>query len=158
MNINKSFDLTIYRLEEINSKMPRRSSASTRSSPTPSRNVPAPAPAAHPPQQVYVQQAQKQPGLFAQMAATAGGVAVGSAVGHTIGAAMTGAFSGGSNQPAQQQQPVQQVQPQAPQQNYQNPCVQQLQQFLECTQQSSDISMCQGFNDALKDCKLRYGL
>lgn len=32
----------------------------------------------------------RQPGLFAQMAATAGGVAVGSAVGHTIGAAMTG--------------------------------------------------------------------
>lgn len=34
--------------------------------------------------------AGRQPGLFAQMAATAGGVAVGSAVGHTIGAAITG--------------------------------------------------------------------
>ncbi len=32
----------------------------------------------------------RQPGLFGQMAATAGGVAVGSAVGHTIGAALTG--------------------------------------------------------------------
>jgi hypothetical protein len=32
----------------------------------------------------------RQPGLFGQMAATAGGVAIGSAVGHTIGAALTG--------------------------------------------------------------------
>ena len=30
------------------------------------------------------------PGLFGQMAATAGGIAVGSAVGHSIGAALTG--------------------------------------------------------------------
>ncbi|CAF1116325.1 unnamed protein product [Brachionus calyciflorus] len=138
--------------------MPRRSSGSARSSPAPSRHVPAPAPAAHQPQVVHMQPAQKQPGLFAQMAATAGGVAVGSAVGHTIGAAMTGAFSGGSSQPQQQQQVQQPIQQQAPQQYNQNPCFQQLQSFLECTQQSSDITMCQGFNDALKDCKLRYGL
>lgn len=138
--------------------MPRRSSASSRSSPTPSRNLPQAAPAAHPPQPVYSQPAPKQPGLFAQMAATAGGVAVGSAVGHTVGAAITGAFSGGSSQPQQQQQPMQPVQQQAPNQYNQNPCFQQLQSFLECTQQSSDISMCQGFNDALKDCKMRYGL
>lgn len=141
--------------------MPRRSSASPRSSPAPSRHVPAPAPAPAPPAPVYMQAPTKQPGLFAQMAATAGGVAVGSAVGHTVGAALTGAFSGGSrDQPVQQQaqQPVQQYQPPAQQQNYQNPCFEQLQQFLECTQKSSDISMCQGFNDALKDCKLRYGM
>ncbi|RNA14650.1 coiled-coil-helix-coiled-coil-helix domain-containing mitochondrial [Brachionus plicatilis] len=140
--------------------MPRRSSASARSSPTPSRNLPQAAPAAHPPQPVYAQPAQKQPGLFAQMAATAGGVAVGSAIGHTMGAALTGAFSGGSSQPQQQeQQPMQPVQQQqASGQQNQNPCFQQIQSFLECTQQSSDISLCQGFNDALKDCKLRYGL
>lgn len=146
--------------------MPRRSSASTRSSaPAPSRNLPAQAPTPQPPQTVLVQPAQRQPGLFAQMAATAGGVAVGSAVGHTIGAAMTGAFSGGSrNEPQQQQQqqaaPMQQQQQpmQQQQQMQQNPCWQQMQQFLECTQTQSDISMCQGFNDALKDCKLRYGL
>lgn len=30
------------------------------------------------------------PGLFGQMAATAGGVAVGSAIGHTVGHAVTG--------------------------------------------------------------------
>ena len=135
--------------------MPRRSSAATRSSPTPSRNVPAPAPAPQPPT-VLVQQA-RQPGLFGQMAATAGGVAVGSAVGHVIGGALTGGFGGGGQQ--QQVQPAQSVQQQQqPQQYNQNPCFQQLQSFLECTNNSSDLSMCQGFNDALKDCKLRYGM
>lgn len=136
--------------------MPRRSAGGRSSSPAPSRHVPAPAPP--PPQPVMVvQPAQRQPGLMAQMATTAGGVAIGSVVGHAI----TGAFSGGSNQQPQQQQ--QQAQPaavpQQQQQQYnQNPCFQQLQQFMECTQNQSDLSMCQGFNDALKDCKLRYGM
>jgi len=107
---------------------------------------------------MVMQPGQRQPGLMAQMAATAGGVAIGSAVGHTIGHAMTGAFSGGSNQPQQQQAQPEQQQHQQQQQYNQNPCFQQMQQFLECTQQSSDLSMCQGFNDALKDCKLRYGI
>jgi uncharacterized protein HemX len=107
-----------------------------------------------------MQPAQRQPSLFGQMAATAGGVAVGSAVGHVIGGALTGGFGGGQQQPAQQQQvqPAQQQQQQPQQQYNQNPCFEQFQQFLQCTQNSSDLSMCQGFNDALKDCKLRYGV
>jgi hypothetical protein len=62
--------------------MPRRSSASSRTTSSTSRNVPAPSPSAAPPTPIYVQSPTKQPGLFAQMAATAGGVAVGSAVGN----------------------------------------------------------------------------
>lgn len=140
--------------------MPRRSSASTRSSaPAPSRNLPAHQPQAPPPQ-IVMQPAQKQPGLFAQMATTAAGVAVGSAVGHTIGAAITGGIGGSGSQqapaPVQQQAP-QQYQQQAPQQQ-QNPCWQQLQQFLECSSNQADLSLCQGFNDALRDCKTRYGV
>lgn len=142
--------------------MPRRSGGSPRmSSPGPSRqhHAPPPAPAPQPTPVMVVQPAQRQPGLMAQMAATAGGVAIGSAVGHTVGHAITGAFSGGSsNQQPQQQQPQQAVPQQQQQQYNQNPCFQQLQQFLECTQQQSDLAMCNGFNDALKDCKLRYGL
>lgn len=56
------------------------------SSNLPARTQPAPPPApvqAAPPQ-------PQQPGLFGQMAATAGGVAVGSAIGHTVGHAVTG--------------------------------------------------------------------
>lgn len=41
---------------------------------------------AHPPPAA----APQQPGLFGQMAATAGGVAIGSAIGHTVGHALTG--------------------------------------------------------------------
>lgn len=55
--------------------------------PPPPRAVAHPPPAA--PTPVMAPQG-RQPGLFGQMAATAGGVAIGSAVGHTIGAALTG--------------------------------------------------------------------
>jgi len=64
----------------------------------PARTSAPPPPAttqAHPPA------AQGQsPGLFAQMASTAAGVAVGSSVGHMVGAGISGLF-GGSGAPAQ---------------------------------------------------------
>merc|ERR1719489_146728 len=94
--------------------------------------------------------------MFKQMAATAGGVAAGSAVGHVVGHAITGGMGGGS-QPAA---PAPAAPAPAPQQPYDpntNPCAQQLQQFLDCTQQQSDISLCYGFNEALKQCKLQFG-
>lgn len=50
------------------------------------------APAAAPPVQA-APAAPQQPGLFGQMAATAGGVAIGSAIGHTVGHAVTGNIS-----------------------------------------------------------------
>ncbi len=58
--------------------------------PPPTRAVTRPPPSA--PAPVAAPQG-RQPGLFGQMAATAGGVAIGSAVGHTIGAALTGKYS-----------------------------------------------------------------
>ena len=57
------------------------------SHPPPTRAVAPPPPAAPAP---AMAPQGRQPGLFGQMAATAGGVAVGSAIGHTIGAAITG--------------------------------------------------------------------
>ena len=50
--------------------------------------------------------------------------------------------------------------PPAPLTNYDpnaNPCKFQLEQFLQCTQTQHDISLCSGFNEALKECKVRYG-
>merc|ERR1719378_1466469 len=90
-------------------------------------------------------QQPKQPGLFANMASTAAGVAVGSTVGHTLGHALTGAFSGGSSA-SQEQQPV--AQQQQLERNPQNPCEMEMKQFL-CANQQSDITLCQGFNEAL---------
>ena len=66
--------------------------------------------------------------------------------GHVAGAALTGGLSGGSQQEAA---PVQQQQ----QQSMQQPCQLELQQFLQCAQNQHDITLCEGFNDALKQCK-----
>lgn len=142
--------------------MPRsRSSGGGRSSfsrpapsrPAPSRDVPATRPAtsvaAPPPAQ------PKQPGMFAHMASTAAGVAVGSTVGHTLGHALTGAFSGGGGDKQIEQQPAQ-SQPMQDTRNPQNPCEYEMKQFLECAQGQTDITLCQGFNEALKQCKLYY--
>jgi len=154
--------------------MPRRSGGGgSRPAPvararSPASNVPArapqhaaPVPAAPAPAAIAPQ--PRQPGMFAQMATTAAGVAVGSAVGHTLGAAMTGGMGGhrdNESNAVQEQAP-------APVQTYYNQpqsssleggaCQMQLKQFLECTQNQTDISLCQGFNEALRECKVRYG-
>jgi hypothetical protein len=163
--------------------MPRRSGGGGGRSMSPSRSVshaparpavsnvpartapPPPAPAvAHPPAAAVAQ--PQQPGMFAQMATTAAGVAVGSAVGHTVGHALTGAFSGGNNR-SEAAPAMQPEQPLAPQQPYATrsptadeagPCRLEMKQFIECSQTQYDISLCQGFNEALKDCRRANGL
>lgn len=99
-----------------------------------------------------------QPGLMAQMASTAAGVAVGSAVGHVVGSALTGAFGGSSEPPraaVPAQEPRQQpaVQPQSPY----GPCHYEMKQFLECATNQRDLTLCEGFNEALKQCKYSNG-
>ncbi|KAJ7423364.1 Coiled-coil-helix-coiled-coil-helix domain-containing protein 10, mitochondrial [Pitangus sulphuratus] len=92
---------------------------------------------------------------MAQMASTAAGVAVGSAVGHVVGSAITGAFSGGSSsEPAKAAPPAQApVQPQSPF----GPCHYEMKQFLECATNQRDLTLCEGFNEALKQCKYNNG-
>ncbi|TKC38709.1 hypothetical protein EI555_011615 [Monodon monoceros] len=144
--------------------MPRGSRSRTSSVAPPAsrapqmRTAPRPAPAAQPPTAASPSAvgspaaASRQPGLMAQMAATAAGVAVGSAIGHTLGHALPGGFSGGSNaepsrldithqeprgtQPAQQQQSV--------------PCFFEVKQFLECAQNQGELKLCAGFSEVLK--------
>ena len=100
----------------------------------------------------------QQPSMFGQMAATAGGVAVGSAVGHVAGSALTGLFSGGSSsEPAQQQvqaQPPAQTLNQYQNQTPQGPCAWEIKQFIECAQQQHDLTLGEGFNEALRQCKI----
>jgi hypothetical protein len=95
----------------------------------------------------------QQPSLMGQMAATAGGVAIGSAVGHTIGHAMTGLFSGGSSEaaaPVAESAAVQSTPDSVPT----GACSWEIKQFLQCAQNQSDLSLCEGFNEALRQCKL----
>lgn len=97
------------------------------------------------------------------MAATAGGVAVGSAIGHTVGHGLTSLFSGSDKEaaapaaaapaaPAQQQQYG--AQPNQPQ----GPCSWEIGQFLQCAQGQSDLTLCEGFNEALRQCKVQHNL
>ena len=72
--------------------------------------------------------------------------------GHTLGHAITGAFSGGSG--GHDNQPAQQIT--QPELNMQNPCEYEMRQFLECANNQSDITLCQGFNEALRQCKMYY--
>ncbi|KAL6727542.1 hypothetical protein Aduo_009411 [Ancylostoma duodenale] len=99
--------------------------------------------------------APAQPGLMAQMAATAGGVAIGSAVGHAVGSMFTG--GGGHSSEAAPAPAAEAAAPAAPQgQAYAQPCEFEWRQFIECTQNQSDVSLCNGFNEAFKQCKARY--
>ncbi|XP_063915524.1 coiled-coil-helix-coiled-coil-helix domain-containing protein 10, mitochondrial isoform X2 [Zophobas morio] len=139
--------------------MPRRGrSASPTPRSAPKTTLPArtqPSAPAHPPP---AQAAPQQPGLFGQMAATAGGVAIGSAVGHTMGSALTGMFSGGSSEPAPQQQQQQAPQQGGYSQEATGPCAWEIQQFLQCAQTQGDLSLCQGFNEAIQQCKIRNNI
>jgi len=111
---------------------------------------------------------QQGPGLLGQMAATAGGVAIGSTVGHVIGHAITGG-GGGSAAAAeaapaaaaapasyqQQQQPYQQQhQSEAPQ----GACSWEIKQFMQCAQTQGDLTLCEGFNEALRQCRQYNGI
>ncbi|CAB4068566.1 CHCHD2 [Lepeophtheirus salmonis] len=125
--------------------------------PPPSRNVPMAAPASAPMSAPMAAQPQ-QPSMFKQMAATAGGVAVGSTIGHVAGSAITGAFSGSGSSsdtqaaappPAQQSYQPNQAQPNEPT----GPCAWEIKQFIQCAQGQSDITLCEGFNEALRQCK-----
>ncbi|VDP52976.1 unnamed protein product [Soboliphyme baturini] len=72
--------------------------------------------------------------------------------GHAVG----NAFSGGGHEgvPAEQA-------PLSPPVNYQSPfqktCEFEMEQFLQCTR-NNDLSVCEGFNEAYKECMKRSGL
>lgn len=92
----------------------------------------------------------QQPGLFAQMASTAAGVAVGSAVGHTLGAGMTSLFSGSSSAPAEVQQAAAvQQQPAAA-----SRCEADARNFTRCLEDSDgNYQACDFYLQQLKACQ-----
>jgi hypothetical protein len=75
---------------------------------------------------------------------------------------MTGGGGGGGAAEVAEAQPAapaysQQYAQQPMQQDINNPCGLELRQFMECAQGQSDISLCQGFNEVLRECRLRSG-
>lgn len=115
----------------------------------------SPAAAAAPAAAPQAAAAPQQPGLFAQMATTAAGVAVGSAVGHTLGAGLTSIFSGsGSNEVQQQQQQAPVVQSQAFDQTQATPCSFETSNFTKCIENSDgNYQACDYYLQQLKACK-----
>ena len=92
--------------------------------------------------------------MMAQIATTAAGVAIG----HTMGHAMVGMFSGSDDKAAAQHNdaPVGQQAPvpvSTSDQSQNGPCSWEIKQFLQCAQQQSDLSLCDGFNEAIRQCK-----
>lgn len=116
---------------------------------TPSHTTPAAPPVAAAPQ---------QPGLFAQMASTAAGVAVGSAVGHTIGAGMTSFFGGSSSSaPAEAQQaaaPVVASQDSTSQSQAARACEVDARNFTRCLDENNgNMQICDWYLQQLKACQ-----
>ncbi|XP_032756371.1 coiled-coil-helix-coiled-coil-helix domain-containing protein 2-like [Rattus rattus] len=121
------------------------------------RAAPRRAPPAQPPAAAA---APQQPGLMDQIATTATGVAVGSAVGHTLCHTITGGFSGGANaEPARPDITYQEPQgAQLQNQRSFGPCSLEVKQFLESAQNQSDVKLCEGFSEVLRQCRIANGL
>jgi len=124
--------------------------------PTRTASAPAPMPAATPigarPGMGATGAAPSQgPGLMGQMAATAGGVAIGSAMGHYL----TDKLMGGGDSKNEVAQP--QVAQHQTGQPLTQPCEFEWRQFIECSQNQQDVSLCQGFNDIFRQCQQRLG-
>ncbi|KAF8155790.1 hypothetical protein B0H34DRAFT_658922, partial [Crassisporium funariophilum] len=86
----------------------------------------------------------KQPGMMAQMAATAGSVAIGSTIGHGL----SNMLFGGSSAPAEQAQAP-------PMQNQQQSainCEYQAKDFTKCLEKA-DLPSCTWYLDQLKACQ-----
>ncbi|CAD6888435.1 unnamed protein product [Tilletia controversa] len=96
------------------------------------------------------------PGLFANMASTAAGVAVGSTVGHGLSSMF---FGGGSREApveqAQAQYPAQDQQAQqgAYQQSTVGSCEAQAKDFTRCLEAGNDFNSCSYYLEALKACQ-----
>jgi hypothetical protein len=92
------------------------------------------------------------------MAVTAGGVAVGSAVGSVVGHAVTGMMGGSSSTssaPATTTTAAAPTTPTSTSTEITGPCAAEIKDFIRCAQNQSDLSLCQGFNEALKECKMK---
>lgn len=94
---------------------------------------------------------------MAQMATATASVAVGSAVGPTLGHAITGGFSGGGNT-----QPAWHHLSGAPGSPAARPGILWVllswDQFLECSQNQSNIKLCKGFNKVLRQWRIANSL
>ncbi|KAF8493618.1 hypothetical protein JB92DRAFT_1166502 [Gautieria morchelliformis] len=119
-----------------------RSASTTATPPVPAQAPPAPVP--HP---GATADAGKQPGMIAQMAATAGSVAIGSTIGHGLSSMLFGGSSAATTEPAQQP-----AAPPVQQQNQGISCDVQAKDFTRCLE-AADVQSCSWYLEQLKACQ-----
>lgn len=71
---------------------------------------------------------------------------------------MTGGSAAAPQQTEEAQQPTYQQQPYQQQQSLSGPCSYEIQEFLDCAQNQSDITLCEGFKNVMQQCKMNQGL
>ncbi|XP_013983365.1 coiled-coil-helix-coiled-coil-helix domain-containing protein 10, mitochondrial isoform X1 [Salmo salar] len=136
-----------------------RGSRSASPSSAPTSSSPAHhAPAAPPPSALAAPAAPQGPSLMAQMATTAAGVAVGFAMGHVMESALTGAFSGGSSSESVKPAASTYQEAARPVSSQPGPCMFEVRQFLNYATTQADLSLCESFIEALKQCKGSHGV
>merc|ERR1719411_2037518 len=96
--------------------------------------------------------------MMMQGAALGAGAAVGSSMVHGAMNMLSGDKSEGQAPPAQAPPAASPYAAQPPPAAHNNPCQEQLNQFMQCSQQNSDLSLCAPFNAIYRDCKLSHGL
>lgn len=75
-----------------------------------------------------------------------------------MGSALTDAFSGGSKENAPEAQQQQQQLAPAGNEPAGGACAWEIKQFIQCAQSQSDLTLCEGFNEAIRQCKQQHGL
>lgn len=125
----------------------RRSAPAPRTQTRSAHTAAAPHPSAHAPTAAHPQTGARQPGMFAQMASTAAGVAVGSTIGHTLGAGISSMW-GGSSAPAEQQVA------QTSQQEGNKNCDVDARTFTRCLEENGgNMQICDYYLQQLRSCQ-----
>jgi len=125
-------------------------SASTMAAP-PAAARPTPTSSAAPPQ-TGTNTSSGQPGMLAQMAATAGSVAVGSTIGHGLSSMFFGGSSSAAEQPSNQDLAAQNSQAQMNQMTANGRCDIPARDFTKCLE-VADYQSCSYYLEQLKACQ-----
>uniref|UniRef100_A0AAG5D878 CHCH domain-containing protein n=1 Tax=Anopheles atroparvus TaxID=41427 RepID=A0AAG5D878_ANOAO len=128
----------------------------TKNAPIASPANPAGSPTTHEPQtKATATNTPAGSGLFAQMAATAGGVAIGSALGRVVGGLFEGSETkDGKTDPAQPAGPTPVSTSPQPKLATHEECAWEVKQFLACVDNEVDMKVCEGFKEAMQQRKM----
>uniref|UniRef100_A0A182PHG9 CHCH domain-containing protein n=1 Tax=Anopheles epiroticus TaxID=199890 RepID=A0A182PHG9_9DIPT len=96
----------------------------------------------------------QQPGIFSQMAATAGGVALGSILGRALGGLLEPKEQGAVATDKEKQSAMEAATASVPDKKPPTEeCNLEIKQFLSCIDREADVKICEGFKEAMQQCK-----